>query len=79
MKLSDLPLHQPAIIVSIDTPVEQKRALCQHGILPGETITPLFSAKNITAYRIRGAVLAMRHTDTANILVRKEQTDETHR
>ncbi len=71
--LSKLPAQQSAVIAELSGAEYIKKRLCSLGFMPGISITcigesPLGDPK---AYLIRGCIIALRITDSQNILVRE--------
>lgn len=60
-----------ARVVRLLTAGAMRRRLMDIGLLPGETVRCLFSARSgdPTAYWIRGAVIALRKEDAETVLV----------
>lgn len=69
--LSDLAPGQGAVVRALQTRGELRRRLLDLGLIPGTRVTCLGQspAGDPAAYRIRGAVIALRRVDGAKILV----------
>lgn len=71
LPLHTLPLGCPARVVSIQAAPELRHRLRELGLIHGAPVVALY--KNISgdpvAYAIRGATIALRNCDAANVLV----------
>ena len=73
IKLSELPINCSATVFEIpgeSAPIKRIKSL---GITEGSKITPLFRSpfKDPTAYLVKDCVIALRSTDSENILVKQ--------
>lgn len=70
-KLSYIPNDKTVIVKALEAEGTMRRRLLDLGFVSGNSVTPLFSdlGKNITAYSVSGAVIALRHGDADSILV----------
>ena len=66
--LSELPLGVPARVTDIHTSGFESRRLLEYGLTPGTPVVALFRSPggNLTAFEIRGAVIALRREDAKN-------------
>ena len=73
MRLNDLALNEKGMITSLKAKKNIKKRLMDIGLVNGSIIEPiLFSpGKDMVAYYIKGAVIAIRKDDTLDIEVRK--------
>lgn len=73
MNLCDIPLGKKSIVVKVISTGSIKRRLLDIGLTPGTIVESVFSnpGGNLTAYMIRGALIAVRDSDSRNILVRE--------
>ena len=69
--LDALPLGQSCRVVDIHPQAQLARRIVGLGLLPGTKITALHKSISgaVVAYRIRGAVVALRKADAKNISV----------
>ena len=76
--LSALPLRLPARVTRLTTTGAMRRRLLDLGLTPGASVTALLRARGegIAAYRIRGAVIALRRADAGTVLVRTAAAGE---
>jgi ferrous iron transport protein A len=75
-RLSDLAPGQSGVVARLEVEGEQRRRLMDLGLVPGTTVTAELRSplRDPTAYRIRGALIALR-SDQASLVV-LENTDE---
>ncbi|MBQ7136663.1 MAG: ferrous iron transport protein A [Bacilli bacterium] len=73
MNLCDVPLGKKAIVEKVISSGSIKRRLLDIGLTPGTVVESVFSnpGGNLTAYMIRGALIAIRDNDSKNILIRE--------
>ncbi len=73
-RLSDVPLGKTATIKELIAQNDMRRRLSDLGFIAGNTVTPLFSDfhRSITAFGISGTVIALRTSDSDNIMVEYE-------
>lgn len=69
MKLTDLPLHQKAMIDAVSVPNPMGQRLLEFGLTPNTTIRCVGHSPcgDPRAYLIRGSVLAIRTTESSQI------------
>ena len=69
VKLTDIPLMNPARIKNLKISGRIRRHLMDLGFTPGAMVLPLFSAPSGSpiAYRIRGTTVALRRSDAGQI------------
>ena len=69
--LNQLPIGVRASVVSLDADGSARRRMLDLGVVSGTQIEPLYKSPsgNPTAYRIRGAVIALRNDVSDKILV----------
>jgi len=74
--LSDLSVGQTGVIRSVGATSMARNRLLDLGFLPGTTVTVVRRAPlgDPTAYRVRGAILALRHED-ASLVAAEPITD----
>ncbi len=70
MKLDSLPEGQEAIVQAVCVDGAMRRRLVDFGLIEGTKISCLRKARGCALYRVRGAIVALRCKDTANICVR---------
>ena len=76
MKLCELPLNQSAVVCAIANPdTLLTKRIISLGISEGSRITALFQSpfNDPVAYLVKGCVIAMRKSDSENILVSTEK------
>ena len=71
MTLNNVPINKTVIIEEINTNSNIKRRLLDLGLTNNTQITPLFKSplNDPTSYLLRGSVIALRQSDTKNIIV----------
>lgn len=69
MKLKNLPQGREAIVCAVHFDGTMRRRLLDFGLIEGTRIACLRQGRGSSVYRVRGAMLALRHADTANICV----------
>lgn len=71
LRLCDISPGQKALVRDIHTQGAMRRRLLELGLVKGTEVACLRRSPwgDPTAYRIRGAVIALRRTDSAGILV----------
>lgn len=69
--LNTIPLNQLVTINSLNCTGSIKRRLLDLGLIDGANIIPILQspAGELTAYEIRGTVIAIREEDTKKIIV----------
>ena len=74
MKMNELGTGEVAIVTHINLTGEIRRRLFDLGLIKGTKIECVMKSRcgNPIAYRIRGALIALRNIDTDKIKVRKE-------
>lgn len=67
--LDRLPLHQAARVVSVGVDGQTRRRLFDLGLTPGARVEPVLVGPfgDPRAYRVRGAVIAIREADARRI------------
>lgn len=72
--MCDLTVGEWAHVVEVGNTGPIRRRLMDLGLVPGAPVQCVGRAPagNPTAYRIRGAVIAIRHADAAPVRVRRE-------
>jgi ferrous iron transport protein A len=75
-RLADLALGQSGVVARLEVEGEQRRRLMDLGLVPGTVVTAELKSplRDPTAYRIRGALIALR-SDQAGLVV-LEDTNE---
>lgn len=75
MKLSYIPSDKTVRVKKLNSKGAIRRRLLDLGFISGNSVTPLFSdiKKNITAYNVNGAVIALRRDDADSILVEYDE------
>jgi len=68
-RLNDLKMWQSCIIKKIDTSNSIKRRLYDIGLVEGTKVKVMLVKKNIKAFLIRNSLIAIRNSDSKNILV----------
>lgn len=76
LTLADLTLGQPALIAKLDFDKQERWRLEDLGFLPGTCIVPELSSPSTDpiAYRVRGAMVALRSEQAEKIYVELKQT-----
>ena len=71
--LAALPPRADARVLRLTTGGEMRRRLLDIGLTPGTAVRALYRSRGggLTAYRIRGAVVALRKADAQTVLVRR--------
>lgn len=71
MTLNELPVGKTATIKSINLSGDIKRRLCDLGLIGGTTVKSVLKSPsgNPIAYNIRGAIIALRNSDTMKITI----------
>ncbi len=77
-KLSELPLHQTAVVEQMDRRDPVTARLIQLGVINGATVTPLFKSMlgDPVAYQVNDCVIALRRSECSGVTVRTE--DDGH-
>lgn len=70
--LSDLPTGEKCLVDYLTSKGADKRRMFDLGIIPGTEIKVLFKSPfgGITAYHIRGAIIAIRLEDSKKIVIK---------
>lgn len=73
LSLSDLRVGQSARVTCVRAEPALRRRLLDIGLIPGTTVTcvALSPAGDPAAYRIRGAIIALRTRDAAGVQARR--------
>lgn len=68
----DMNLNEQGIVEKVNVKTTMKRRLLDLGLTPGTRVEKLFInyGNSLTAYNIRGAVIALREEDSKNIWIR---------
>jgi Fe2+ transport system protein FeoA len=76
--LADLPLGQSAVVAALTGTGAQRDRLMDLGVLPGTRIAAEMRSPlgDPTAYRIRGALIALRREQAATILLTEAGRDQ---
>lgn len=77
-RLSDLPIGRTGMVLELQVEGINKRRLLDLGMIPGTRVTAVrrSPAGDPVAYRIRGAVIALRKEEAKLILIQSnEETD----
>ena len=71
MPISGVPVGEKARILRLQNRGGNRRRFLDLGLIPGTVVEVLFKspAQNPVAYKIRGAVIALRNEDAADIIV----------
>lgn len=71
--LNTVKLNDSVCICSIDCSEKLQRRFLDLGIIPGTTITPVFSSifNDPVAYQVRDSVIAIRSEDAKKIYIKK--------
>lgn len=69
--LNTIPLNQLATVNSLNCTSSIKRRLLDLGLIEGANVIPILQspAGELTAYEIRGTIIAIRTEDAKNIIV----------
>ncbi len=72
MKLNDLKVGEEATILMVEAKDNIKKRLLDIGLVKGSKVKAILISpgKEMVAYYIKGAVIAIRRDDTENILVK---------
>ena len=75
MRLSYIPHDKAVTVKKLDSNGALRRRLLDLGFVCGNSVVPLFSdfKNNITAYRVNGAVIALRRDDANSIFVEVDE------
>lgn len=70
--LADISIGEHCFIESVEANGEQRRRLLDLGVIPNTKIEAVFSSLSggVTAYLIRGTLIAIRRDDALNIIVK---------
>ena len=70
--LNELKINEVGTIVSVDTNKNIKRRLMDIGFVKGEQVKLVLKnfGDNMRAYKIKNTIMALRVTDTKNILIK---------
>ncbi len=70
-RLNDVRLGEEATLITVEANENIKKRLLDIGMVKGSKITPVLISpgKDMVAYNIKGAVIAIRKDDTRNIIV----------
>jgi Fe2+ transport system protein FeoA len=73
--LAELPIGVPARVTGVCLNAFEARRMAEYGLVPGTPVAALFRSfgGNLTAFEIRGAVIALRRETSEGIRVRIEQ------
>lgn len=76
--LSEIPLNEKVIIKQLSLKDTMRRRLLDLGFAPGTFVTPVFYsvAPGMTAYHLRGSMIALRQKDARKITVCKLENME---
>lgn len=71
-KLNDLKLNESSIILKINADKSIRKRLLDIGFVKGEKITLILKniGDNMRAYKIKGTIIAVRLTDTKDIIIK---------
>ena len=77
-RLCDMKTGEHATIKELLPSCPLKRRLCDIGLITGTEVSCLFQSrgKDINAYLIRGAVIAIRSGDCAHVIIEKEDKSD---
>ncbi len=67
--LATLSADTSARVLSLQMTGDIRSRLQDIGLIPGTLVTCVQVGSGLAAYRIRGAVIALRHADAADILI----------
>lgn len=75
ISLDCLPLKQIGIVDHINSSEHIKRRLLDLGIIKGTKIKPILISPSgdLTAFEIRGCLIAIRNDDSKNIYIKKDK------
>ena len=75
-RLCDMPVGQTAYITRLSSPASIRRRLLDIGCTEGTPVTCLFTGPSgePRAYRIRGAVMALRREDAKTVIVNRSES-----
>ena len=70
--LNELKINEESTIISVNTDTNIKRRLMDIGFVKGEKVKLLLKnfGDNMRAYKIKNTVMALRVSDTKNILIK---------
>ena len=70
--LSQLPINQKGIILSLNCNPSIKKRLLDLGLIPGTHITPVFVSPlgEPTAFEFRNTIVSIRNYDSSDILIK---------
>lgn len=73
--LSDIPLGETAFVTKLITKGSMRTRLKELGLIPGTAVTKVGVSPmgDPCAYRIRGAVIALRNFDCTGVMVAREK------
>ena len=73
--LNTVKINNSVCICSFDCSEKLQRRFLDLGILPGTTVTPIFSSifNDPVAYQVRDSVIAIRSEDAKKIYIKKEK------
>lgn len=71
LTLADLPPGESAVVVELRSQGPERRRMMDLGIVPGTRILVEFSSplRDPVAYRVRGAVVALRHEQARQVII----------
>ena len=77
--LADLRPGESAVIVELQSQGLERRRLMDLGMMPGTVITAEFQSpmNDPVAYRVRGALVALRHSQASQIRVRSIASEDS--
>ena len=69
--LAELPIGERSYVASLTSAGNSRRRMLDLGIIPGTVIEAVLKSPSggVTAYLIRGALIAIRREDAANIII----------
>ena len=70
MKLNKLKIEEGGIISKVEASENIKRRLMDIGFISGVKVKPILKSRSMTAYKIKGTVLAVRNNDILDIEVK---------
>ena len=70
--LNELKINEESTIISVNTDINIKRRLMDIGFVKGEKVKLILKnfGDNMRAYKIKNTVMALRVSDTKNILIK---------
>ena len=71
MKLGDLKIDETGVIKKVDASLDIKRRLMDIGFIKGVKVAAILKSKSMTAFKIKGTVIAVRNDDIKDIEVEK--------